>query len=73
MKRLRNLLEDSAMKQGVNLDPDVHDSLVDTMKANEAEVEKAFPQGSFRRQFWQKQFEAANKQFLSDALAPNDD
>ena len=31
------------------------------MKENAADIEKSFPEGSFRRLFWQQQFEAASK------------
>ena len=59
--RLQKLLEKATEKDGVSLSSDVHDSLLGIMRENGAQLQKAFPEGSFRQLFWQQQFEAASK------------
>ena len=61
INRLQKLLEKATQEDGLNLSSDIHDSLFGIMKENAADVEKSFPEGSFRRLFWQQQFEAASK------------
>ena len=61
INRLQELLEKATQEDGLNLSSDIHDSLFGIMKENAADVEKSFPEGSFRRLFWQQQFEAASK------------
>ena len=53
INRLQKLLEKATQEDGLNLSSDIHDSLFGIMKENVADTEKSFPEGSFRRLFWQ--------------------
>ena len=49
---------------GETVDDSLHNDLVTIMKDNSDQINKAYPEGSFRRLFWEEQFKAAS---LSDS------
>lgn len=51
--------KNSTEKSGVHLDPQLHDELISTMEENNEQVCKDFPQGTFKRLFWEQQLKAA--------------
>ena len=55
-ERLRNLIESSE-----SVDQGLHDDLSTIMSENTNDIQKAFPEGSFRRVFWDQQLENSKK------------
>ena len=59
MKKLRDMIEISAEKNGIQVQDSLSDVLLRTMKEQNHFIEDQFPAGSFRRLFWDQQFQAA--------------
>ena len=58
VKKLRERIEQCAEQKGVQIQSYLNDFLA-IMTENNSQVEKHFPEGSFRRLFWDQQFQAA--------------
>ena len=50
----------STKAKGITVDPNLHSDLCSVMNENNPSVLEKFPEGSFRRLFWEQQFKAAN-------------
>ena len=59
VKKLRERIEQCAEQKGVQIQPSLNDDFLAIMTENNSQVEKYFPEGSFRRLFWDQQFQAA--------------
>ena len=59
VKKLRERIEQCAEQKGVQIQPSLNDDFLAIMTENNSQVEKHFPEGSFRRLFWDQQFQAA--------------
>ena len=59
VKKLREKIEKSAEQNGVEVQPSFNEDLLTIMTDNNAQIEEHFPDGSFRRLFWDQQFMAA--------------
>ena len=61
-KELRNLKEKSSRsneRSGVCVDTSLHRDLLSIMEENDDSIKKQFPEGNFRRLFWEEQKKAA--------------
>lgn len=61
VKRLQERLEKVIVKRGMEVDADLHEDLVSTVKESTPEVEKQYPPDSFHRVFWEQQKQAMEK------------
>lgn len=61
VRKLQAKIENLTQQLGNSVDSGLHGDLLDIMKENTPEMEKAFPEGSFKRLFWQEQLRAASK------------
>ena len=55
VKRLKKKIEESKLRYGVQVGPELHQDLSSIMESNNEAVLNEFPQGSFRRLFWEEQ------------------
>lgn len=60
-RKLQVKIEMLTQQQGESVDNGLHGDLLDIMKENTPEIEKAYPEGSFKRLFWEEQLRAASK------------
>ena len=58
---LLSQIEELTSKSGIELEPSFHSYLLSIMKETNSKVESEFREGSFRRLFWEQQFQAARK------------
>ena len=61
VRKLQEKIEKLTEQQGDKVDDDFHGDLLGIMKEKSPEIEKAYPEGSFKRLFWEEQFRAASK------------
>ena len=54
-------IEQLTSRSGVEVDPSLHQDLVSIMEGNNGKIAAEFPEGTFRRFFWEQQFKAAEK------------
>ena len=59
VRRLKLKIEESMLRHGVEVDEGLHRDLSNIMEASKDTVSKEFPQGSFRRLFWDEQLKIA--------------
>ena len=59
VKRLRAKVEKLTEMNGVTVDEPLHNELSTIVSGNDTSIEKDFPQGTFRRLFWDEQKKAA--------------
>lgn len=59
VKNLKERIEQCAEQKGVQIQPSLNEDFLAIMTEKNSEVEKCFPEGSFRRLFWDQQFQAA--------------
>ena len=59
VKRLQEAIEKLTLEHGVIVEQDLHDDLVAIMGSNNEDIRSQFPEGSFRRLFWEQQFQCA--------------
>ena len=59
VKKLREYIKSSTEKNGVLVDENLHSDLQAVMKDQSKEISKLFPEGSFRRLFWDEQLKMA--------------
>lgn len=59
IQRLREKIEQSSEQNGVQVQHSLNEDLLTIMTENNSQIEKHFPVGSFRRLFWEQQFQAA--------------
>ena len=59
VKRLQEAIEKLTSEHGVIVEQDLHDDLVAIMGSNNEDIRSQFPEGSFRRLFWEQQFQCA--------------
>ena len=59
VKNLCERIEQCAEQNGVQIQPSLNDDFLAIMTENNSEIEKCFPEGSFRCLFWDQQFQAA--------------
>ena len=59
VKKLREYIKSSTEKNGVLVDEKLHNDLQAVMKDQNKEINKLFPEGSFRRLFWDEQLKMA--------------
>ena len=62
LQRIRRMAQKVALfadTNGVEVPPDQHDDFIGIFKSNGASVEESFPEGSFRRVFWDQQLKSA--------------
>lgn len=60
LSKLQAVVKQLSEKQGECVDDVLHGDLVSIMKENSNEIAKTYPEGSFKRLFWEEQFRAAN-------------
>ena len=60
VKRLREQLEQSIFKNGVAIQKPLSEDLLAIMRNSNSMIQEQFPEGTFRRLFWDQQFKAAN-------------
>ena len=58
LANLKRKIEASTEAKGVMLDEDLHQDLADVIEEHTASIHEEFPEGSFRRLFWDQQREA---------------
>lgn len=58
---LLSKIEDLTSKSGIEVDPSFHSYLLSIMEQSNKKVESEFREGSFRRLFWEQQFQASRK------------
>ena len=61
VRKLQEKIEKLTEQQGDKVDDDFHGDLLGIMKEKSPEIEKAYPEGSFKRLFWEEQLRAASK------------
>ena len=59
VKKLRERIEQCSEQNGVQIQPSLNEDFLVIMTENNSQVEENFPEGSFRRLFWEQQFQAA--------------
>lgn len=59
VKKLQEYIKSSTEKNGVLVDESLHNDLQAVMKDQSKEISKLFPEGSFRRLFWDEQLKMA--------------
>ena len=59
IKRLREKIEKSSEQNGVQVEHSLNEDLLTVMTENNSQTEEHYPTGSFRRLFWDQQFQAA--------------
>ena len=59
VKKLQEYVRSSTEKNGVLVDESLHNDLQAVMKDQSKEISKLFPEGSFRRLFWDEQLKMA--------------
>ncbi len=64
VKKLRDRIQHSSETNGINVDSSLHQDLRSIMNENNGNIREQFPEGSFRRLFWDQQFQSAQ---LNDA------
>ena len=57
--RLKDKIRQAAEKEGEILDKDLNSDLLDVMHDNSAQIKEAYPEGSFRRLYWEEQMKLA--------------
>lgn len=60
-KVLEAKIEELTSKHGIEVEPSFHQDLFSIMQDSNGKVEAQFPEGSFRRLFWEQQFQSAKK------------
>ena len=60
VKRLREQLEPSIFKNDVAIQKPLSEDLLTIMRNSNSMIQEQFPEGTFRRLFWDQQFKAAN-------------
>ena len=59
LQKLRNRMKILTDSDGVQVSKDFHDDIFSVMCQKNDDISEQFPQGSFRRLFWEEQFKAA--------------
>ena len=54
-------IEQLTSRSGVEVDPSLHQDLLSVMEGNNGKIAAEFPEGTFRRLFWEQQLKAAEK------------
>ena len=57
--KLQNRIETLTQEYGETVDEDFHEDLLSIMQTNSKQVRDAYPEGSFKRLFWEEQLRAA--------------
>ena len=60
LRKLKEKLAHSTEKSGVHVDTSLHKDLLSIMEENDDSIMKQFPDGTFRRLFWEQQKKAAS-------------
>lgn len=60
VRKMREKIRKLTQEQGENLDKDLHSDLLQIMHENEDHIQRAYPNGSFSRLFWEEQLKAAS-------------
>lgn len=55
VRKLKKKIEESKLQHGVQVGPELHQDLSSIMESNNEAVLNEFPEGSFRRLFWEEQ------------------
>ena len=59
VKKLTNEIEKLSEKSGMEVDPELHSDMTTIMSSSD--IDKYFPQGSFKRLFWEEQLKMAKQ------------
>ena len=59
IKNLKDKITKLTESEGVNVESDFHKDMLSIMESNNEAIAKQFPEGSFRRIFWEEQFNMA--------------
>lgn len=60
VKKLRKKIKEMNEKCGEIVDPELHTDLFDIMRSKQEQINKAYPENSFARLFWEEQLKAAS-------------
>ena len=60
IESLEQIIEESVTEKGEIVHPVMDKDLREIMSEHQAEIERTFPKGSYRRLFWEQQRKAAN-------------
>ena len=58
---LRAAVEELTRKNGVNVEPSFHQDIVSIMSENQDKIAAQYPEGSFRRLFWEQQIKRSKQ------------